>query len=213
MKAPEEPATVPVAKVDLLGHFKRLVQANTRRWKTAILLEALGLSAAGLLAYLWAAFLLDNQVHLSRLSRSLAALGFLAGLGWAIAHLVKCWRAIQLTEDQVALAIERSTPGGVQNRLINAMQLARGDRLGGKELSEAVVEANCLQLQQLQLNQATQLRPAIVRLGVAGALMLFGLLFLLFDPSHFVNAASRLFMPLATIDPLYRTTLVVEPGD
>ena len=38
----------------------------------------------------------------------------------------------------VALAIERSTPGGVQNRLINAMQLARDEH----ELSDAVVEEN-----------------------------------------------------------------------
>lgn len=213
LKEPAASAKIPVARVDLLGRFRRLVQANTRRWKLVVVLEALGMALAVPLGYLWLAFLLDNQLHLSRIGRTFAALGLVCGIAWAVRHLVRRWRAIQLTEDQVALAIEKSTPGGVQNRLINAMQLARGDSIGGKELNEHVVEENCQQLQEIHLNQAVQMRPAYIRLGIAGFLILFGVVFLIVSPAHFSNAASRLLLPFARIDPLYRTTLEVKPGD
>jgi hypothetical protein len=193
----------------LLHQLRRLVQANTRRWKMVILLEALGLAVAAPLGYLWLVFFLDNQLHLPLFGRLLASLGLIAGVGLAVTHLVRRWRSINLTEDQVALAIERSTPGGVQNRLINAMQLAHDDR----QLSDAVVQENCERLEQMHLEQAAQMRPAMIRMGIAGFLVLVGLIFLIASPAHFTNAASRILLPFARIDPLYRTILVVEPGD
>ena len=208
----EAPAVAPKTSkpsTALLMQLRQLVSMNTRRWKAMIVLEALGLAVAAPLAYLWLVLLVDTQWHLPLAGRGLASLGLLAGLGGAITHLVRRWRSIRLSEDQVALAIERSTPGGVQNRLINAMQLARDEH----DLSDVVVEENCERLQQMRLEQAARMRPAMTRLGIAAALVVAGLVFLAVSPDRFSNAASRILMPFAKIDPLYRTTLVVEPGD
>jgi hypothetical protein len=161
------------------------------------------------LAYLWLAFFLDNQFHLPLAGRLLASLGLVVGITCGGVHLARRWRKLHLSEDQVALAIERGTPGGVQNRLINAMQLGRASGV----LSEAVVAENCTRLHEMHLQQAARLRPALIRLGVAGLLILFGLAFWLLRPEQFTNAATRIFLPLAQVDPLYRTVLVVEPGD
>ena len=212
MEPAEASAKTPKASPSALAQLRQLVAANTRRWKMFILLEAVGLALAAPLGYLWLVLLLDNLVHLSFFGRTLASLGLLGGIGWATWYLVQRWRAVHLTEDQVALAIEQKTPGGVQNRLINALQLARGDQVGSEELSDAVVQENCERLQQIELQQAGQKRPAIIRLSVAGLLLLFGLVFLIASPALFVNAAARILLPFARIDPLYRTRLAVEPG-
>lgn len=195
-----------------LEQFRSLVHSNIRRWKLFILLEAIGIAVAVPLAYLWMVLLLDGQVHLSLIGRFLASLGLLVGVGWAVSHLWRRWQTVQLTEDQVAIAIEQSTPGGVQNRLINALQLAR-DADADPALSDAVVEENCQRLQEIELEQPAPVRPVLLWLGTAGALLLFGLIFLIVSPAHFSNAAARIFLPFAAIDPLYRTRLVVEPGD
>ncbi len=192
-----------------LAHLKQLVNANTFRWKTIILLEAISLCLATPLAYLLLVFFLDNQWHLNVLGRLIASIGLFLGLGWAALHLYRQWNAIDLTEDQVALAIEQSTPGGVQNRLINALQLAQQN----DQLNHAVVEENCLGLNQIHLAQATQMKPAAIRMAAAGGLLIVGIIFLIAKPDHFTNAASRIFLPFANIDPLYRTILTIEPGN
>src|SRR4051794_24870413 len=99
--------------VALLARFQQLVRQNSRRWKTVILLEAFGVAVAAPLGYLWLVFLLDNQLPLPLFGRVLASLGLLLGVGWAVVHFVHRWRTLHFTEDQVALAIERRTPGGV----------------------------------------------------------------------------------------------------
>src|SRR5437868_246993 len=114
----------PPSSLPSVARFQDLVQQNSRRWKAVILLEAAGLALAAPLAYLWLVFFLDNRVHLPLTGRLVASLGFLIGVGVALGHFARRWRSIHLTEDQVALAIERSS-GAIENRLINAVQLAR----------------------------------------------------------------------------------------
>ena len=153
---------------------------------------------------------MDNQWHLPLVGRLLAGLGFLSGLGWAGNLLLKRWRKLRFSEDQVALAIEQSTPGGVQNRLINAVQISRAEHTESQELSDAVVRENCQRLRQMHLEQAAQMRPALVRLGLAGLMVVVGLAFWQMQPELFANAASRILL-LSNIDPLYRTTLTIQP--
>ncbi len=203
----------PKQTVEVVGRLRDLIGANSRRWKAVILLEALGLAIAAPLGYLWLVFLLDNHWHLSLVGRAFASLGLFVGVTGALVHLARRWRSIHLSEDQVALAIERSTPGGVQNRLINALQLARGDKPAAQSLSEAAVQENCESLAKIHLEQAAQMRPAVLRMGLAGFLILVGVVFWFAAPEQFSNAATRIFLPLAKIDPLYRTVLIVEPGD
>src|SRR5262249_45013113 len=119
--------------------------------------------------------------------------------------------ALALTEDEVALAIESQTDGGVQNRLINALQLSRGQ--GAENLTDAVVRENYDSLRRVDLPTATPSRPALLRAGLAVLLIGIGVAFWALRPEHFANAAGRILMPFANIEPLYRTRLEVEPGN
>jgi hypothetical protein len=210
----ETPLRAPLASVSRVQveQLRQLVARNARRWRRLVILEALGLAISAPLAYLWLIFLIDTQVHLPTWGRWLASLTFFAGIVALGAWLVRRWRQIHLTEDQVALAIERRTMGGVQNRLINAVQIAR-DGCGDIELGEAVVEENYRHLQQMELQQAAQSKPALVLCAIAGVVVLVGLLGWAWRPDQFTNAASRILLPFADIDPIYRTTLEVTPGD
>lgn len=218
IQAPPNPATdrnagPGPATRELVEQTRLLVEQNARRWKRLLLLEAIGLAVSAPLSYLWLVFLLDNLLHLPVWGRFLGSAGFVVCLVWLGVKLVRRWRQVHFTEDRVALAMERRTPGGVQNRLINAIQLARDARANQREFSEAAVLENCEHLQQMELQQAAQVKPALIRVAAAIILIGIGLLFWMFSPSHFTNAASRILLPFADIDPLYRTVLVVEPGN
>ncbi len=198
----------------MVEQMRRLVGANAARWKRLLLVEAVGLAVAAPLAYLWTVFLLDNAVYLPAWGRLLATGGFLAVVAALSVRLARRLRGLTLTEDQVALAIERGTPGGVQNRLINALQLARGaGTASGADLAPAVVRENYDTLRQTTLPRAVPSRPAFVRAGLALLLVAAGVAFWALRPEHFANAASRILMPLADVEPLYRTRLEVEPGN
>jgi hypothetical protein len=198
----------------MVEQLRRLVGRNAVRWKVLGVLEAAGLAVAVPLGYLWAAFLLDNALHLPVWGRLLAAAGFVAALVLPAARLVRRLKALTLTEDEVALAIERQTPGGVQNRLVNALQLSRGaGSRNAAELAPAVVRENYDSLRQTTLPAAVPGRPALVRVGIALVLVAVGVGFWLLRPDQFVNAAARIFQPLAHVEPLYRTRLDVEIGE
>lgn len=209
---PEAPPARPEAH-QLVGQIRKIVLRNSWRWKLLTMLEGLGLIVAALLSYLWLAFWLDNVLHLSFAARVAAAVGLLAGICFLMANLVRRWRRMQFTEDHVALAIERRTPGGVQNRLINAIQIARTPRADQADLSIAVIEENVEQIKKLELEQAAALRPALAQLAVAAVLLILGFVFYFLHPERFANAATRILMPFANVDPIYRTSLTVEPGD
>lgn len=197
----------------MVERIRGVVRSNAAQWKRLILLEAAGLAVAVPLGYLWLVFLLDQQLHLPTWGRWLASLGFVSLVAWGTILLVGRWRRLFLTEDQVALAIERRTSGRVQNRLINAVQLARDEQPDHAEFTRAVVEENYQQLQQIALEHAARARPAYIRAGIAAALILLGVGYWLWQPDLFGNSASRIFLPFANIRPIYRTELTVEPGN
>ncbi|HEV7405056.1 MAG TPA: hypothetical protein VGO11_19085 [Chthoniobacteraceae bacterium] len=198
----------PDAPTELLRELQRLVQSNTRRWKLLIVLEMLAVTVAAPLAYLWVVFSLDILVHLPRWGRVATSALFFAVLVVLGRWIWRRWKEVRLTEDQVALAIERQTPG-TSNQIINSLQISRG----GGENSAAVLRENHASLQRIHLRQAAKWRPALIRLAVAGVVLVIGVCFYFFKQDHFANAASRLFQPFAEIAPLYRTTLLVEPGN
>lgn len=209
----DRPAQSPPQVADVAQHVRRLVQQNSRRWKLLAVLEGLAFTVSALLAYLWLVFWLDNVLHLPTWGRAAASLGLVACVIWLATRLIGRWKKLRLSEDQVALAIERRTPGGVQNRLINALQIARDPDAHHADLKRAVVQENIEQIAKLELEQAAAMKPAVVRLTIAGALIAVGIGFYLSQPERFTNAASRIFMPLKDINPYFRTTLIVEPGD
>ncbi|HEY8668895.1 MAG TPA: hypothetical protein VIL86_19765, partial [Tepidisphaeraceae bacterium] len=205
------------SSAEMVGELHTVVAEGQRRWKRLIVLEAAGLAVATPLAYLWLVFLIDNVIHLAVWGRVLAIVLFIAALAWTSLRLVRSWKLARFTQDQVALAIERRTPGGLQNRLINAIQLSRdappAPPGGARDITRVVVEENYRVLKQLRLQQSAESRPAVLRIGLAGVVIVAGLAFFILGHDRFTNAASRIFMPFADVAPLYQTRLKVEPGD
>ena len=199
----------PSAAVDAV---RRVVRDNWRRWRRLSLVQSIGLLVAVPLAYLWGALMADNQMHFGQGIRLAAALGFLVILGGLVWLLVRRWRALQLSEDEVALAIERRTEGGIQNRLINAIQLARESTASG-ELGGVVVRENYQQLRQMILPPATGATAAMVCVGLAAVAILAGFVLRTAQREQFSASARRLLLPLAEIEPVYRTRLEVLPGN
>jgi hypothetical protein len=196
-----------------IAELREVVRKGNVRWTRLTLLEGFGLAVAAPLAYLWLVFLLDSVLHLPQLGRFVAMTVFgavVAGLAW---RLIRNWRRARHSEDQVALAIERRTAGGVQNRLINAIQLSREPGSGAAEAGQAVILENYRNLRAMRLEQAARSRPALLRLALAGALVIVGLVFWLLFRERFTTAAARIFRPFAEVAPVYRTVLEVEPGD
>ena len=197
----------------MLDELRALVQHGQKRWQRLIMAEALGLAIATPLAWLWLVFLADNLLHLNRLGRLAGIVVFVGVVIGLVVRLRRRWRQSQFSEDEVALAIERRTPNGVENRLINALQLARDQRLAGSQMSAAVLEENYRTLKTVVLRQSTESTPAFVRLGAAALLIIIGVGYWFFGGEGFSRSAQRLFLPFADIEPAYRTVLTVTPGD
>ncbi len=206
---PAGESSAPTNKMIL--DLRALIAKNTRRWKLLIVLEALALIVAVPLAFLWIAFATDNYFHLPMWGRILVLIAFLGVSGYLIWSLINRWKQLNFTEDQVALAMEKRS-GGLENRIINSIQLAReGARAAG--FSQTVVEENFNRLQKIEVQQAAQMKPAVVRISVAGGIVLIGVGFYIAQPKYFSNAFQRIFVPLKNIDPIYRTIVMVEPGN
>lgn len=203
----------PLGENPGLRQVRSLVAGNMRRWKLLTLLEGVGLAVSLFLAYFLAVLWLDDAVHLPRPGRIVAGAGLLLGLGSIVVGLVRRRRRLQMTEDQVALAMERRTQGGLQNRLINALQLARATDPNSVEISRAVIEENVVGMQRLKLEQAAALKPALVRVAVAGLLAAVAAGVYYREPERFTNSAQRILLPLVDVEPIYRTKLSLTPGD
>jgi hypothetical protein len=197
----------------LVERLQSLVRRGGRRWRLLALLQAAGLAVAAVLAYLWLAFFLDNQFHLPVWGRVLAALGFVAVLALSAVRFGRFRRALPLTPDMVALAMERRTPGGLANRLINTLQIAREHGTGRLDLGDAVLRENYRHLKLARPHAPAPARPALLCAGLAVLLAAVGVAFWASQPDWFTNAATRILLPFADVDPLYRTTLTVEQGD
>ena len=199
--------------VDMVRQVRGLVERNRQRWRALMLVEGVASFLAVPLAYLLLVFAADNVMHLPTWGRVAAQLLLLALIGLQGWRLMRRWRQLSLSEDEVALAIERRTPGGLQNQLINSVQLGRDSERVPDDMRHAVVAENYHLLARAALPPSARSGPAsawlvgaVLLLAAAGTY--FGL-----QPQRFMNAAGRIFMPLANIEPIYSTTLKVQPGD
>ncbi len=197
---------------DLVNALRQVVQRNNRRWKRLIILEALGLSIAVPLGCFLLLILLDHVIHLPSWGRYAACLVTLGTVGWFACRLSRQWRQVSFTEDQVALAMERHSEG-TDNRLINAIQIAREASSADGDLGRAVIEENYQRLRDIELHQASGIGPAMIRISAAAMLVLVGAASWFFQPSEFKNSFLRVMNPFEDIKPIYRTELAVEPGD
>jgi hypothetical protein len=199
--------------IDHLDSLRLLVATQRDRWQRWNLLEALGGTLSALWAYFLLAVLVDNLVHLPMWGRFATASGLCAVLIWFGRHLTRRWKERFATEDEIALAMERRFAGQAQNRLINALQLGREAAQGQYALAPAVVQANCRQLSQLALPTAVAVQPAAAWLALAGTLTAIAAIGWMWQPQRFNGSAMRILLPFASVDPVYRTRLEVEPGN
>lgn len=194
-----------------LQSLRRLVRHHNRRWRNLVIAEAFSFSAATLLATLWLVFLLDNALHFSMTLRLIVCGFFGVGVLFGLIQVINRWRRSRFGEDQVALAIEGGTRNHLENRLINALQLARTH--DPNAMTTAVIEDNCRHLTAARLPPAMSGKLAAIAAGLALAMALAGIGFWWIARDRFVNAATRIFMPLADVAPLYRTRILLTPGD
>ena len=196
-----------------LDQIAELVQRNRKLWKQLIVVESLSLALAAVLGYFLLVVLLDNLLILPVAGRLIAACGLLVCIAMLGMGVARRWRRLHLSEDEIALAIEQSSPDGVQNRLINALQIGRDTDCTDNSFGKLVVRDNWEELQAIKLAHAHAMRPAIIRISAAVAILLIGIVFWSIRPGGFATAAKRILMPFAVIDPRYETVLVVKPGD
>ena len=197
----------------MVEQLRGVVKRGRRHWAAVIVVQAVASAMVTLLAYLLLVLWLDNVVHLPVWGRLLANMIFylaVIGIGY---RLWRRRRRARLTLDQVALAIERRSEETLQNRLVNALQLARRDDTPQPQMIDAVVEENYRQLQQVQMNRSAAIWPVPAAIGALAVVLAAAGAYWVSDRHQMANAAFRIFSPLADIAPLYHTTLTVEPGD
>lgn len=166
-----------------------------------------------LFAYLLFIFFLDNLVYLSVPLRLASFFLFLGLFAVSIRGLLRRRRRIRFGEDEIALALERHSGQPLENRLINSLQIAREEGDDGAGFRAALLRENTDRLARLGLRDRENIRRLLVPCFLALALVAVTLAFWSFSPRRFTAAAGRLFLPLAPIEPVYRTRLSVEPGD
>jgi len=192
--------------------IRQLIGDNMHRWKRLVLAQSAALLVAIPLIYFWTLLLMDSFVHFHRGMRTAIGLGLLL-IVFAVGRMQwRRWRALRLTEDEVALAIERRTGKEIDNRLINAVQLAR-ESDDPKAIENAVVRQNCQELRNVSLPAATRVASTMWCIGLAVLAVLAGVLLQTVRPDQFASSARRLLLPLAQIEPVYQTWLDVTPGD
>jgi hypothetical protein len=194
---------------------RMLVSKNRSRWKMLVLFELCSILLATPLVYLMFVLLLDNIFYFGPAGRWMAHIGFLVCLLGVVYFVIRRWQRSQPTAEQIALAIERQVSGGIQNRLINAVQFSQGSKVAGYDPQwvDSIIRENAEQLKKLKLPSALSPKVALLTLaGAMGVLALIGVL-VTFNPDPILNAAKRVLLPFQDIEPLYRTRLYVEPGN
>ena len=199
--------------IDRIDSLQQLVQSQRVRWKRWNQLEALGWTLSALWAYFLVAILVDSLAHFPIGGRVATSIGLCGVLYWFGRGLARRWQERHATEDEVALAIERRFAGQIQNRLINTLQLSREAAKGQYVLAPALVQENCRQLSQLSLPPAVAVHPAVMWLALAGTFTLVAAVGWMWQPQRFASSAKRILLPFASVDPVYRTRLEVEPGN
>ncbi|MHC4472092.1 MAG: hypothetical protein ACYS99_14140 [Planctomycetota bacterium] len=157
---------------------------------------------------------LDNLFRLPSLVRVLLLVGAAAVVLFFFVRGVVLAASRRISDDAVAVRIEEAA-GGMENGLINALQLGRTSREGG--LSGAFVRAVIARGASL----AARFNPGRVvsrrrigrSLAVGGAALLLVLAYAAILPRHFQNALERYARPSAFVPPVSSTTISVKPGD
>ena len=114
----------------------------------------------------------------------------------------------EMSEERVAVFVEQrlnDEQGGLQNGLINAVQLAKlGSRAGAKSLTEAAIQRAAQHVSGRKLTRAVDLRP-LARLGTATLVVVLASAILVWVfPGQFASAFGQLLSPATLFSPPLR---------
>lgn len=178
-----------------------------RQWRQQKLLEGILLTAALTLAVVVALVAADNLLALGTVGRLLTA----ACLWTAVAVGVLTWVVRRVLEQQrddfFAILVEQRHPE-LRNRLINGLQLGRGNDFGSPRLIDAIVQDAASATADLDMADCVDARP-MKQAGMflaAACVIIAG--YALLTP-RFFNGLARVLFPVATIDP-YTATKIDE---
>jgi hypothetical protein len=186
------------------------------QWRRQQLLEGSLLATAGVLGVLVVLIAADNFLHPGTLGRALLATilwgGLLAALG---SFVIKRWLEDR-RDDFFAALVEQKYPQ-LHNRLINALQLGRGNQRGfSQELIGAIVQDADRDTADLEMGESVDAAPtwraAWWAIGVVAVVALYATLF----SPYFANGFARLLLPAADIAPFTRTQVPgegISPGN
>jgi hypothetical protein len=203
-----------MSMVDAYPRLMEAVHEVRGQWRRQKLLEGGLLACAGVLAVLVVLVAADNFLQPGTLGRALLACVLWGVLGAALLTLVVRRWLEDRRDDFFAALVEQAHPE-LHNRLINALQLGRGNQRGfSPGLIEAIVHDADRATLDMELGDSVDRRPAkragmlalgalVIVAGYAGAQM-----------PRFLNGLQRLLLPASDIAP-YSLTQVrdVQPGN
>jgi hypothetical protein len=192
------------------------LNALRRQWRQRKLFEGVLQTVAGVLGLLVVAAALDNLLKGGPAVRLLLALGFWGGtLAMAIPWVIR--RVLEDRRDDFFAALAEEKNPVLRNRLINALQLGRGDQRGHSPvLIEAIVQDATAATADLELRKSIDPEP-LKRgaLCLSAALLVLGA-YATVLPERFENGVRRVMLPFADVPPYTLTRIPdanVTPGN
>ncbi len=173
------PSTITGEVARSLERFRTSLGALRSKVRKGILIEGLGFVGPAFFVYYIVTFALDRMLRLEMPARAVLLVLWLI---WVIRGLyTKVWVPLQtrLADDELALAVERATPG-LGQRFISALQFSRTLVLGevrgeSEELMAEAVLINAKELEDLHFSKAIRrerLRREFLMFGGAFLLVL-----------------------------------------
>jgi hypothetical protein len=198
------------------GYEQLLASLNVLRgqWRRITLLQGGLLTVAGLLGLVALFVLLDNLLQPGSFLRAVFFLAILAGTGVLAFQRMVRYLLEERRDDFFAALVEEKNPS-LKNRLINALQLGRGNQDGHSPmLIEKIVSDAADATAEMELGKSIDTRPLRKALGLFAAAGVVIAIYALVFPQWFSNGLRRVAMPLSDIPAYTRTRIAeVKPGN
>jgi hypothetical protein len=197
------------------GYEQLLASLNVlrRQWRQRAILQGTLLTLAGLAALIIFAVFLDNLLQPGHFVRAILFLTMLAGAGALAFRKIIRYALEDRRDDFFAALVEEKHPT-LKNRLINALQLGRGNQDGHSPiLIEKIVGDAADATAEMELGESIDPRPLRKALGCFAAAGVVLALYALIFPERFANGLQRIAMPFSEIPAYTRTRVAdVKPG-
>lgn len=155
---------------------------------------------------------LDNLLAPGAGGRLFLAVALLVALAWGASRWILRHALEDRREDFFAALAEQKHPE-LGNRLINGLQLGRGNDYGSPRLIGAIVQDAVRATSEMDLGDCLDWRPARRVALALGGVLLVVIAYATVTP-RFVNGLARVLLPWADIQPYSATQVArVEPGD